>query len=144
MEDQVKSDLMSFTVMAKAVIYDAGRMRQFIEMMDTPDGAVQAVQTVVGIIEQKKAVPPRVAPLLAMNVYLLMVDAAANITGEEPDSEIVQSVVMQLMQQFSQSHAEPEPEAAEAGEPQQMQQQEMAAGTERPAGRGLIGSMAGV
>ena len=66
-------------------------------MLDTPEGAIQAVQTVVGAIDQKKPVPPDIAPLLGVSVYMLLVDLAHNVTGEQPDANIVKSVIGQLM-----------------------------------------------
>lgn len=118
MDPQRKTDLLEFTVLAKAVIYNKDRMAQLIEMMETPEGAVQAVHAVVAAIEQRKRVPANVAPLLGMNVYLLMVDSAAQITGEQPDPEIVQSVVMTLLQEFAGTHAErPAGPAEEASAP---------------------------
>lgn len=97
MEPQNKQTLASFIMAAKVVIYDANRMRDLLPMMDTPDGAIQAVQTIIGAIEQKKQIPPDVAPLLGMSVYMLMVDMAHNVTGEQPDPGIVKSVIGKIM-----------------------------------------------
>lgn len=114
MDPQRKGALMAFTNAAKAVLYDAGRMRQFLPMMDTKSGAIQAVQAVVSVIEQKKPVPPDIAPLLAVNIYMLMVDMAREITDQEPDPAIVKTVVGELlatMQQGQQPAAQPQPPA---------------------------------
>jgi hypothetical protein len=54
-------------------------------------------QSKMGVIEQKKPIPPDLAPLLAMAVYLLLVDMAQRVTGEKPDPNIVKAVIGQLM-----------------------------------------------
>lgn len=104
MEPQNKHALASFIMAAKAVIYDANRMRGLLPMMDTPEGAIQAVQTIMGAIEQRRPVPPAVAPLLGMSVYLLMVDMAHNVTGEQPDPGIVKSVIGKIMGTMAKSY----------------------------------------
>ena len=116
MDPQRKGALMQFTTAAKSIIFDAGRMREFLPMMDTKSGAIQAVQTVVSVIEQKKPVPPDIAPLLAVNVYMLMVDLAKDITGMEPDPGIVKGVVGEILATMVQSHGR-------QGQPAQPQQQ---------------------
>lgn len=97
MDAQRKQNLSQYVMAAKAVIYETNRARGLLEMLDTPEGAIQAVQTVVGAIDQKKPVPPDVAPLLGVSVYMLLVDLAHNVTGEQPDANIVKSVIGQLM-----------------------------------------------
>ena len=140
MEEGTKAQLAQFTMMARAVVENAERMKSFLPMMDSPEGAIQAVQSVIGAIEQKKPIPPRVVPLLGVNCYMLMVDMAHNATGEEPDPQIVRQVAMEILSTFSQSHAAaPEPAAEPA--PEQMQEQQ--AGMEQPAGGGLIGRAMG-
>ena len=104
MDPQRKGALTQFTTAAKSIIFDAKRMQQFLPMMDTKSGAIQAVQSVISVIEQKKPVPPDIAPLLGVNVYLVMVDLAKDITGMDPDPAIVKSVVGELLSAMRQSH----------------------------------------
>ena len=104
MDPQRKSALMQFTTAAKAIIFDAGRMQQFLPMMDTKSGAIQAVQAVIGVIEQKKPVPPDIAPLLGASVYMIMVDMAREITDMEPDPEIVKGVVGEILSAMGQAY----------------------------------------
>ena len=108
MDPQRKSALMQFTTAAKFIIFDANRMRQFLPMMDTKTGAIQAVQTVIGVIDQKKPVPDNIRPLLAVNVYMLMVDIAQEATGAKPDPEIVKGVIVELLQTMIQKPAQPQ------------------------------------
>ena len=102
--------LPKFTLLAKDVIYDAERMRKFLQMMSTPDGAIIAVRTVMGAIEQAKPIPPEIAKSLAVNVYLLLVDMAQEVTDKEASPEIMKSVIGKLLQGVAQSHS---------GQPQQ-------------------------
>ncbi len=127
-------------MVARAIVENAERMKTFLPMMDSPEGVLQAVQSVIGAIEQKKPVPPNVVPLLGVNIYMLMVDMAHNATGEDPDPGIVKSVIGQILSTFRQSHPEaPETAAMEQAEPAPEQMQEQQAGTEQPIGGGLVG-----
>ena len=112
MEPQRKQTIAAFTTAAKAVLYDVKRMQGLLSMMDTQDGAVQAVQTVIGAIEQKKPVPPDIAPLLGVNVYMLMVDMAHKVTGENPDPNIVKAVIGKIIGAMSQSYRKSTPPPA--------------------------------
>ena len=109
MDPQKKTVLMEFTVLAKAIIFNEQRLGQLIPMMGTPEGSVQAVQSVIGAIEQKKPVPPDCAPLLGMNVYMLLVDKAQEITGDKPDEQIVLQVIKMIFEAMKQQGA-PEPD----------------------------------
>ncbi len=108
MDPQKKSDLMQFTTAVKAVIYDAGRMKEMLPLLDTRGGAIKAVQAVISVVEQKKPIPPGVAPLLAVNTYMLLVDMAREITGQEPDPAIVKGVTDELLATMQQSHGKPQ------------------------------------
>lgn len=121
MDPQRKGALMQFTTAAKSIIFDANRMRQFLPMMDTKSGAIQAVQAVIGVIEQKKPVPANIAPLLGVNVYMLMVDMAREITGMEPDPEIVKGVVGEILAAMTQAYGQKRPPAQAPQQPQQPQ-----------------------
>jgi hypothetical protein len=145
MTPETKSELSKFTTAAKLVIFNPERMRQFLPMLESTDGAIQAVQTIIGAIEQKKQVPPDVAPLLGVNVYLLLVDMAKEITGQAPDPQVVKDVVVQILEQMSSAYQEggEAPEQEQSEMPQE-QAQEQAQGVERPiADKGLIGRQIG-
>lgn len=120
-----KGELSKFTTAAKVVIFNPDRMRAFLPMLDQQDGAIQAVQTVIGAIEQKRPVPADIAPLLGVNVYLLLVDMAKEITGDDPDPQIVKDVVVQILGQMSNAYKG-------TGQP-----------TEQQAPQGLIGRQIG-
>lgn len=115
MDPQRKGALMQFTTAAKSIIFDAGRIQKFLPMMDTKSGAIQAVQTVLSVIEQKKPIPPDITPLLAVNVYMLMVDMAREITGMKPDPAIVKAVVGEIVATIGQQ----KPQAAAPAQPPQ-------------------------
>lgn len=113
MDPQRKGALMQFTTAAKSIIFDAGRMGKFLPMMDTKAGAIQAVQAVIGVIEQKKPVPPDIAPLLAVNVYMLMVDLAKDATGMAPDPAIVKGVVGEILATMGRAYGGQNPAPAQ-------------------------------
>lgn len=98
MDPDKKSRLMAYTTAAKRIIFNADRMAQFLPMLNTRDGAIKAVQTVMGVIERKKPIGPDVAPLLAVNIYMLMVDMAQEIVGQKPDLKIVKAAIAAIMQ----------------------------------------------
>ena len=70
---QDKDALSRYTMAAKKIIYDAGRMEQFMQMLGSKAGALQAVHAVMSIIEKNRPIPPNMAPLLGVNIYMLMV-----------------------------------------------------------------------
>lgn len=127
---QQKGHLMAFTLAAKAIIFDTGRMSKFLPMMNTARGAISAVQAVLGAIEAKRQIPADVAPLLAVNIYMLMVDVAQEATGMKPDTKLVQGVISQILQTISKSYGDRP--AAPPPVPAQPAQQPTA------PGRGLI------
>lgn len=123
--------LPKFTLLAKDVIYNAERMKKFLQMMSTPDGAIIAVRTVMGAIEQAKPIPPEIAKQLAVNVYLLLVDMAQEVTNKEASPAVMKSVIGKLLQGVAQSH----------GQQAQPQQQPVQQPAQQP--QGLIqGAMA--
>ena len=98
LKPEQKDRLTKFTAAAKAIIYNADRFRQLLKLMDTKGGAIQAVKSVMGGIEQKQPIPPDLSIFLAVNIYMLMVDMAQEATGMKADKTIVQGVVAALMQ----------------------------------------------
>lgn len=104
MDPQRKGALTQFITAAKSIVFDAKRMSQFLPMMDTKSGAIQAVQSVIAVIEQKKPVPPDLAPLLGVSVYMLMVDMAKDVTGMAPDPEIVKGVAGEILAAIGQAY----------------------------------------
>lgn len=107
MNPKVKEDLMSYTLAAKAIIYDAKRMESFLPMIETRNGAIQAVQSVMAAIDMKKPIPPSVAPFLGVNIYVLMVQMAQDITGRKADKAIMQKVIFDILGNVLKSHGKP-------------------------------------
>lgn len=99
LDPQNKDLLAKLTVIAKQIVYNPERMKQFMQMMGTPAGAITAVQSVISVIEQKTQIPPRVLPLLAINTYMIIVDVAQASTGLQPDAGIMKAVISKLLQQ---------------------------------------------
>jgi hypothetical protein len=106
MQPQTKDQISKYTLIAKKIIYDANRMKSFLKMMDSQEGALQAVQTVMGAIEKHKPIPPQVYPYLGVNVYMLMVDIAQEVTGNKPDPAIIQQVIGNILK-FAQQASKP-------------------------------------
>lgn len=117
MQPQTKDLISKYTLIAKKIIYDANRMKSFLKMMGSQDGAVQAVQTVLGAIEKFKPIPPQVYPFLGVNVYMLMVDIAQEVTGHKPDPAIIQQVIIKILKFTKQASANP----AQPAKPQPQQ-----------------------
>ena len=104
---QDKDALSRYTMAAKKIIYDAGRMEQFMQMLGSKAGALQAVHAVMSIIEKNRPIPPNMAPLLGVNIYMLMVDMAHKVTGEAPDPNIVKAAIGKIIGAMSQSYRKP-------------------------------------
>ncbi len=118
MNPDTKQRLMKLTAAAKAVIYEPNRMAAFLKMMGTKDGAVTAVNTVMAAIEQRTQVPPEVRPLLAVNIYMLMVDVAQEVMQRKPSPNILKEVVQMLLTQKpgqAQPPQAPQPPAPQPG-----------------------------
>lgn len=107
---QDKTMLQQFTMVAKKIIYEPSRMKTFMKMLNSKEGAVQAVHTVIAAIEKLKPIPPQIRGLLGVNTYLLMVDIAQEVTKMKPDTGIVKEVIGMIMTE-TQAPAAPAPAA---------------------------------
>jgi hypothetical protein len=106
MNPQDKTELTKYTLVAKKIIYDAQRMKQFMQMLGSKQGAMTAVQTVMAMIEKVRPIPPALAPLLGVNVYMLMVDIAQEFTGHAPDPAIIKDVIGTILSTVQKSHGQ--------------------------------------
>jgi len=127
MNPQDKTLLEKYTQVAKKIIYEPNRMGKFMKMLGSKDGALTAVQTVVAAIEKFKPVPPQIAPLLAVNSYMLMVDIAQEVTQAKPDPAIIKEVIGTIMSTVGAPQA-PAPAPEGQGMLAQMQEQGEPAG----------------
>lgn len=108
--------LKKYTAVAKKIIFEPNRFKQFLQMLGTPEGAIQAASTVISAIEKHKPVPGHLLEQLAMNTYLVMVELARDVTGHTPDPEIMKRVMTAIRENISKmSGAQP------AQQPQQEQ-----------------------
>lgn len=115
MEPKDQDQLMKFTLAAKKVIYDADRMRGFLQMLGTQPGALQAVHSVISIIEKFKPIPPNIAPLLGVNIYMIMVDVAQTVTKHKADPEILKAVIQSILSSTKQQPKTPQQTQQPAG-----------------------------
>lgn len=123
--DPQKKDLLTkFTLAAKSYIYDPDRFKMLLKMLGTEQGAIMAVQTVISAVEKAKPIPPSIAKLLALNVYVVMVDMAQKVTKVKAAPEIMMKVIGKLMQQIVVAKPGQQPGQPPAGQqpPQQAQQ----------------------
>lgn len=112
-QPQAKQTLKKYTTAAKHVIFDAKRMSQFAKMMDTRDGSVKAVQTVMAVIENTKPIPPDIRTLLGVNIYIIMVDLLQEVHQQAPDKQTVAQTLMAIIKAI----AEPAQQAQPAQQP---------------------------
>jgi len=89
--------LTKFTLLAKNFVYDAGRFKHLLNMMGTVHGAVMAVHTVIGAIEQAMPVPPAIVHQLGFNVYCLLADMAEQVTKVPADPAKMRMVTAAIM-----------------------------------------------
>lgn len=123
--DPQKKDLLTkFTLAAKSYIYDPDRFKMLLKMLGTEQGAIMAVQTVISAVEKAKPIPPSIAKLLALNVYVVMVDMAQRVTKVKAAPEIMMKVIGKLMQQIVVAKPGQQPGQPPVGQqpPQQAQQ----------------------
>ena len=120
-----KATLSKYNSVAQKIIYNPERMRSFLKMMGTKEGAVQAVQTVIAAIDKLKPVPPQLLPMLAVNSYMLMVDVAQEATGHQADPDVMEQVVAQILQTV---HGMSQQQPQDQGMLAQMQEQGEPAG----------------
>lgn len=109
--------LTKYTLLAKHVIYDPKRMAVLANMLNTPDGAVLAVKTVMGAIEQAKPIPPQLAKSLAVNCYLIMVEVMQDATKKEASPNVMKKVIGTILMATDLTH--PEQAATDATHPVQ-------------------------
>ncbi len=114
-----KNNLIDMTLKAKKLIFNAERMRKLIPLMETRSGALQAVNVIMAVIEQKYPIPPNIAMFLAVNVYVLMVDFAKDATGRKPDPKIMHQVSIDILEQAMKSYGKKAQPAAQPQPPQQ-------------------------
>ena len=98
----LKKELSKFTLAAKSIIYEASRMKVLLQMMNTPQGAVTAVHTVMTALEQVKKIPPPIAVILAVHIYVILVDMAQQITGKKASPTKMHQVMDMLAKSLSQ------------------------------------------
>lgn len=98
--------LTKYTLLAKHVIYDPKRMAVLANMLNTPDGAVLAVKTVMGAIEQAKPIPPQLAKSLAVNCYLIMVEVMQDATKKEASPNVMKKVIGTILMATDLTHPE--------------------------------------
>lgn len=123
---QDKTILTEFTSIAKKILYNKDRAESIGKIMESgPDGPISAVQTVLGGIEQMKPIPPNIKAMLAVNVFMVIVDLTQEITGEEiPPKVLIMNIgkilndinkEVQPTQQGAQPNAQPEQGEAPQG-----------------------------
>lgn len=134
MDPNKKSRLMLLTTAAKHIIFNAERMEKFLPMLNTRDGAIKAVQAVIGVIDRKQPVPPDVAPLLGVNIYMLMVDMAQEVVGQKPDVKIVRNVIQAILQTVAKTEPLQSDIKRDRTQPQQPAQQQQPQPAQQPAG----------
>lgn len=115
-----KTSLIKFTLAAQKIIYDADRMKQFMKMLGSVEGAHMAVHSVMSAIEHAGAkIPLDIAPLLGVNIYMSMVDMARQATGLKPDPKILKGVILSLTKQIKSHHGMRDKQDAPPQESQQ-------------------------
>lgn len=122
MQPKKKERLMAYTAAAKAIVYEPSRAEKLVAMAASPQGAQQAVDTVFAALEQRKPIPPAIAPLLAVNIYMILVDLAQQVVGQPPDSKMLLDTIKTLLAEYTKRYAT-------KGRPQESAQ---------PQGQGLL------
>ena len=96
-----QDSLERYIEVAKTVMNNPERMRSFLKMMGTKQGAVMAVHTIIQVMEQKRPVEANIKPMLAMSIYMMLVDRAMKITDNKPNPVVVKDVIATLTKAFT-------------------------------------------
>lgn len=139
LDEQSKSGLAKFKRVAKEIVYKPGYVKQFKQMLGTPEGAVAAIQTVLAVIEKHTPIPPQFLAILGKQIYVDMVDimqeaskTKQNPQGIKADPGVMKQVLTLVESQLSkappgQQQAQPMQPAQPQGLMASMQQQGAAA-----------------
>lgn len=138
--EQMNQDLPKYTAAAQTIIYEPSRAEPILKMMNGVDGAIQAVQTVMSVIEQKKPIPPAVEIVLGPIILMLLVDLSKQAYGKTPNPKMLDAAIKQLMSATGQKNVQ-EPPAEEMAEP--MQESAAQEQAEMPQGGLIQGAMQG-
>jgi len=116
MQPEKQERLVAYTKAAQAIIYDTDRLRMLISMASSKNGMLQAVRSVISVLEQRKPIPPAIAPLLAANIFMTLVDSAKQVSGQDPEPQFVADMVKKIVIMFAKQYAN-------KGRPQQQAEQ---------------------
>lgn len=87
-----------YVQLAKQAIFDKQLAPQLAKMMQTTQGAVIAVKTVLGAMQQGAQVPAEIGVRLAPVIYLLIVDMLKDATNQRPDPAVMRKVMAMVTQ----------------------------------------------
>lgn len=131
------SPIAMYTKIAQKAIYNPQRMKTLMGMLDSPEGAVRAVMSIVAGIDKLKPIPPEIMPQVAINAYMIMVDVAQEATGLKPDPKLMVEVTRKIVDAVTSGQA---PQDAV----QRTAQQQPAQMPQQPQGGNVINRMGGV
>lgn len=103
-----------FIAVAKHTVYNRERANTFLPMLDTRMGSIQAVLSVIAAIEKQRPIPIELVGMLAVNVYLMMVDVAMSASGEKPVKEIMKQTMSDLMDKLKGGYVAAKPAMQQA------------------------------
>jgi hypothetical protein len=92
-----------FLTAAKAIVYSEQRAEIYLPLLDTRQGSVEAVMHILSALDGKKKIPRESVPLIAVHVYLMMVDVAMAATGDKPNKDVMKQTTDALLQATSQA-----------------------------------------
>lgn len=122
--EEPTSLLSKYTDFAKSIIYEPEYASKFKKMMETEDGAIVAVNTVLGAINQsKRPVPPKLARNLAVNTYMVLVDLVQEATGIKASNKVLNRVIGKLLVEATQTHSGQQQAMPQEPPPQEQQPQ---------------------
>jgi hypothetical protein len=142
-DPKTKDLLTKFTLAAKTYIYDPDRFKMLLKMLGTEPGAIMAVQTVISAVEKAKPIPPSILKLLAINVYVVMVDMAQRVTKIKAAPEVMMKVIGKLMSQIVSTPPGQKPPVQQPGQPAQPAAPQQAQQATQMPPQGIINSNLG-
>lgn len=96
----MSEELKKYITAAQTAVYEPKRAKMYLPMLDTRQGSVAAVGSVMGALDAARPIPDEIRETLAVHIYMLMVDVAMNATGEKPDKAIMKQTISAIIDQL--------------------------------------------
>ncbi len=108
-----KDRLQKIVLAAQAVVFDAARGQEFVDMMQQGlEGQLQAVLSVMSVIEQRTQIERPLLIPAGMYILMILIDFAGEALGQKPKMHNLGEVQKALIDRIAQAYGDAPGEAA--------------------------------